>query len=131
MFHFNILNKNLLLVFSSETCSLFIKGDKSWQNIWKLRGKIYATGIVSTGNRLKLVLFPSLGIVARCHVCCSKIVHTEYPIKIQHFHMLCTNVLYCLFGNNIIFCRFTLTYSIQRSNRKTPNSTLMKLCILY
>jgi hypothetical protein len=25
---------------------------------------------------------------------CSKIVHTDYPIKIQHFHMVGTNVSY-------------------------------------
>ena len=58
------------------------------KNIYKLRGKIYATGTVHAGNRLKLVLFPSL--VTRCQVYCSKIVHTDYPIKIQHFHMLGT-----------------------------------------
>ena len=45
-------------------------------------------------NRLKLVYFPSLGIVTRCQVYCSKIVHTDYPIKIQHFRMICTKIVY-------------------------------------
>ena len=58
--------------------------------------KIYK--IVPVGNRLKLVLFPSLCIVSRCQVYCSKIVHTDYPIKIQHFHMLGTKMLYDVNG---------------------------------
>ncbi len=37
---------------------------------------------------LKLVWFPSLGIFTGCQVYCSKIANTDYPIKIQHFHML-------------------------------------------
>jgi hypothetical protein len=42
------------------------------KNIEKLNGKIYATGIVPAGNRLKLVQFPSIGVVYRCQVYCSK-----------------------------------------------------------
>ena len=45
-------------------------------------------------NRLQLVWFPLLGIVTRCQVYCSKIVHTDYPIKIHHFRMLCTKIVY-------------------------------------
>ena len=30
------------------------------------------------------------GIVTHCQVYCSKTVHTDFPIKIQHFHMLGT-----------------------------------------
>ena len=45
-------------------------------------------------NRLKLVYFPSLGIVTRCQAYCSKIVHTDYPIIIQHFRMICIKIVY-------------------------------------
>ena len=53
--------------------------------------------VVPVGNRLKLVSsrrIASLGIVNRWQVYCSKIVHTDYPIKIQHFHMLGTKYRY-------------------------------------
>ena len=52
--------------------------------------KNYAGKSMPAGNHLKLVQLPSLGIVARCQVYCSKIVHTDYPIKIQHFRIICT-----------------------------------------
>ena len=79
------VNESVLDLFSvCMTCSLFIKGDKSWQkyinitrenlcHMYSVRGKSFETGIVT-----------------RCQVYCSKIVHTDYPIKIQHFRMLCT-----------------------------------------
>jgi hypothetical protein len=37
--------------------------------------------------------FWCLRYFTRCQVYCSKIVHTDYPIKIQHFRMLCTKFL--------------------------------------
>ena len=51
-----------------------------------------AIGIVPAGNRLKLVQFPSLGIVPCCQVYCSKIVHTDYPNKNTSF--LGTEIIY-------------------------------------
>ena len=59
-----------------------------WENIchkYSPRGKSFETGIV-----------PSLGIVTRCQIYCSKIVHTDYPIKIQHVHMLGTKCIYTI-----------------------------------
>jgi hypothetical protein len=40
----------------------------------------------------KYIKIPSLCIVTRCQVYCSKIVHTDNPIKIQHFPMLGTKI---------------------------------------
>ena len=64
---------------------------------------------------MKLVEFPSLGIVICCQVYCSKIVHTDYPIKIQHFHMLGTKYMYCdlnlfiyIFILSVICCTYNL-----------------------
>jgi len=36
----------------------------------------------------------TVGIVTRCQVYCSEILYTDYPIKIQHFHMLGTKSIY-------------------------------------
>jgi hypothetical protein len=84
-----------LYLFSvSMTCSLFIMGDKSWQKFTQItrenichrystHEKPFATGIVPVARY----------IVTRCQVYCSKIVHSDYLIKIQHFRMLCTKTL--------------------------------------
>jgi hypothetical protein len=83
------------------------------------------------GNRLKLVLFPSLGIFIRCHVYCSKLVHTEYPIKIQHFYILCTNILYYILSSNKgIFVPIKQTkwirHKLNKLMKSSPNYNMLQ-----
>ena len=51
---------------------------------YSARGKSFETGIVRYSCRYVYCIVPL------CQVYCSKIVNTDHPIKIKHFHMLCT-----------------------------------------
>ena len=48
-------------------------------------GKLFQTGTVPVAR----YSHPSL----RLSICCTQIVSTNHPIKIKHFHMLCTRCI--------------------------------------
>jgi hypothetical protein len=96
------------------TARVYFKGDKSWQKYIKITRENLCHRYSVSGKSFET------GIVPRCQVYCSRIVHIDYPIKIQNFHMLGTKLHHNIaeiWLNNIIWRNVTECVGLVHTDR--------------